>query len=311
MNSINENNCSICIEPLTISSSKQLNCKHEFHLNCITNWYSVQQKCPICRNLITPNEVNITEPCYVEIMSDDNEVSSSYQNMSDNISLSSSYQITSQNSNHINIPINQEINTDSVKNYKSLKIIISLFVFLGIIGSFTANIFCQNNFITEIKNYIEYTNNNTIDYNVTEIDYNVTVIKQISSDSFYIVCAIIYMICMLILTTNYICKLNMELTSMSNFHYFVFYSMTTIMFCTHLYYIADVFSYINESKYPNFKEFGDIKALHHNYLITSMTSLAILIFSFIIKFIKNLNLSVYCCCNMCIYCGFLCKCKFY
>jgi hypothetical protein len=301
MNSINENNCSICIEPLKSSKSKQLNCNHEFHLNCIQNWYSVQQNCPICRHLITPNEVNIDKPCCVEIISDYTSLPSSYQNI---------IQITSQTNNNSNMITYQETKS----NYKSLKIIINLFVFIGIVSSFTANIFCQNNFITEIKNYIEYMNNNTldidinftiidnnvtmIDSNITMIDSNFTMIKNISSDSFYIVCAIIYMCFMLILTINYIGKLNMESYQSYTHHYIGFYIMTIIMFCTHLYYILDVLSYMNETKYPNFTEFGDIKHLYHTYLITSMTSLAILIFSFLNKIIENVGLTVSCFCNM-------------
>ena len=285
MNSNNINNCAICIEPLKSSKSKQLNCNHEFHLKCIKNWYSVQQNCPICRHLITPNEVNIDKPCYVEIITDYTSLPSSYQN-------------TSQNSNHINTIMITDQETNS--NYKNLKIIFNIFVFLGIVGSFTANIFCQHNFITEIENYIEYMNNNTIDIdsNMTMIDSNITMIENVSSDSFYIVCAIIYMILMLILTTNYIGKITMKSYQSYTNYYIGFYIITIIMFCTHLYYILAVLSYLNESKYPNFKEFGDIKHLYHIYLITSMTSLTILIFSFLNKIIENVNLSFSCLCNM-------------
>jgi len=297
MNSNNTNNCSICIEPLKSSKSKQLNCNHEFHLKCIKNWYSVQQNCPICRHLITPTEVNIDKPCYVEIITDYTSLPSSYRN-------------TSQNSNQIDIIVEQETNS----NYKNLKIIFNIFIFLGIVGSFTANIFCQHNFITEIENYIEYMNNNSIDFdsNMTMIDSNITIIssnmtiidskmtmiENISSDSFYIVSAIIYMSCMLILTTNYIGKLKTESYQSYTNYYIGFYIISVIMFCSHLYYILNVLRYLNEYKYPNFKEFGDIKQFYHTYLITSMTSLTILIFSFLNKIIENVNLSFSCFCNM-------------
>jgi hypothetical protein len=303
MNSIKDNECMICIEPLKKNKSKELNCKHIFHIECIQKWYNVQQTCPICRTEIDPNEIdkknkknnNNNLPYYIEIITD-------------YTTLPSAYQTTNRNNN-----TNTNTNTNSsciIK--KHLMIILNIFIFLGIVCSFTANIFCQNNFINEIKNYIEYMNdsNNTdtliIDYNHTYIDYNQTDIdnnhtdivndyKNPGSDTFYIFCAIAYMVIMLIITINYISKKNLESNPRLTNHYIGFYIITVIMFCTHLYYILDVINYMNEYKYPNIKKYDNIEDLYHTYLITSMTSLSILIFSFLVKMYENTGLSLPCC----------------
>jgi hypothetical protein len=341
MNSIKQNDCSICIEPLTKIKSKELNCKHKFHIECIQNWYNVNHTCPICRTVIDSSEIdkknkkiNIDKPYYIEIITD-------YTTLPSTLPLS--YQTTNQNNNN-----NHTNSTSSSIIKKHLVIILNIFIFLGIVGSFTANIFCQNNFINEIKKYIEYTNNNMndsnntdtliIDYNYTvnDIDYNNSIIdynntynayynmvnnnsnsnitiidNEPGSDTFYILFAIAYMCCMLILTINYISIKTMESNHNLNNNYIGFYIITIIMFCTHLYYIADVFSYMNEYKYPNIKEYGNIEELYHTYLITSMTSLSILLFSFLVKIKENLELSFNCCYNMFIYCLLCCKCKCY
>jgi len=47
-------NCSICLEPIDLGgllSTKKLQCKHQFHKNCIDCW--IQQKgnsCPLCKS---------------------------------------------------------------------------------------------------------------------------------------------------------------------------------------------------------------------------------------------------------------------
>ena len=322
------NDCTICIEPLKKNKSKELNCTHTFHIECIQKWYDVQQTCPICRTVIDPNEIdkknkkintnNNNEPYYIEIITD-------YATLP-------SYR----NNNHTNNTNNTNTNSTCIIK-KHLVIILNIFIFLGIVASFTANIFCQNNFINEIKKYIEYMNdsNNTdtliiennqtlneidnnqtdIDYNHTDIDYNHTDIvnyyKNPGSDTFYIFCVITYMVIMLILTINYISKKNLESSPRLTSHYIGFYIITTVMFCTHLYYILAVINYMNEYKYPNIKEYGNIEKLYHTYFITSMTSLSILIFSFLVKIYENTGLSFSCCYNMFIYCLLCCKCKCY
>lgn len=40
--------CSICFK-LIIKDTKELECKHKFHTNCINNWLKQNKTCPICR----------------------------------------------------------------------------------------------------------------------------------------------------------------------------------------------------------------------------------------------------------------------
>ncbi|CAD8128512.1 unnamed protein product [Paramecium sonneborni] len=41
-------NCTICLEDI-IQNQTQLNCSHVFHEDCIQNWLTQNQKCPICK----------------------------------------------------------------------------------------------------------------------------------------------------------------------------------------------------------------------------------------------------------------------
>lgn len=38
--------CPICLQ---IQKSYKLPCNHIFHKNCITEWITIQQNCPVCR----------------------------------------------------------------------------------------------------------------------------------------------------------------------------------------------------------------------------------------------------------------------
>lgn len=42
-------NCTICMEEITNSDIKRLNCNHKFHQNCINEWLLENNTCPICR----------------------------------------------------------------------------------------------------------------------------------------------------------------------------------------------------------------------------------------------------------------------
>lgn len=53
--SLNSENCSICLEPfLNLNIVKLSCCHHIFHLSCIIEFlnhdYQINKKCPICRN---------------------------------------------------------------------------------------------------------------------------------------------------------------------------------------------------------------------------------------------------------------------
>jgi hypothetical protein len=53
-NMLTNNDCSICLEPLTINVATALPCGHRFHKDCIVNWLVRSQgKCPNCKQRIT------------------------------------------------------------------------------------------------------------------------------------------------------------------------------------------------------------------------------------------------------------------
>jgi hypothetical protein len=53
-NMLTNNDCSICLEPLTQNVATALPCGHRFHKDCIVNWLSRSQgKCPNCKQRIT------------------------------------------------------------------------------------------------------------------------------------------------------------------------------------------------------------------------------------------------------------------
>jgi hypothetical protein len=53
-NMVTDNNCSICLEPLTENVATALPCGHRFHKGCIVNWLVRSQgKCPNCKQRIT------------------------------------------------------------------------------------------------------------------------------------------------------------------------------------------------------------------------------------------------------------------
>ena len=53
-NMLVDNDCSICLEPLTENVATALPCGHRFHKDCIVNWLTRSQgKCPNCKKRIT------------------------------------------------------------------------------------------------------------------------------------------------------------------------------------------------------------------------------------------------------------------
>jgi len=63
-NMLTNNDCSICLEPLSQNAATALPCGHRFHKDCIVNWLSRSQgKCPNCKQRITNIPyISIVEP---------------------------------------------------------------------------------------------------------------------------------------------------------------------------------------------------------------------------------------------------------
>ena len=47
---ISDEECCICQEDLYSEPTRKLNCNHEFHRDCIGDWFKQQKNCPICRS---------------------------------------------------------------------------------------------------------------------------------------------------------------------------------------------------------------------------------------------------------------------
>lgn len=45
----NDENCSICLEPMIDNRVKVINCSHNFHKDCLDEWLVRQRSCPLCR----------------------------------------------------------------------------------------------------------------------------------------------------------------------------------------------------------------------------------------------------------------------
>lgn len=46
---VTECTCAICQEPVT-EGTRLRNCLHTFHAGCITNWFAMSSRCPVCRD---------------------------------------------------------------------------------------------------------------------------------------------------------------------------------------------------------------------------------------------------------------------
>lgn len=68
-NQISEENdtCSVCLNDL-LDAKKELCCTHEFHQDCITDWFDKKKNCPVCRfehgSCGCDNEDEILDPYY-------------------------------------------------------------------------------------------------------------------------------------------------------------------------------------------------------------------------------------------------------
>ena len=46
---LDDTNCAICQDVLA-TGTRLRNCRHSFHRNCITNWFAMSVRCPVCRD---------------------------------------------------------------------------------------------------------------------------------------------------------------------------------------------------------------------------------------------------------------------
>ena len=50
---IKENKCSICLEEYQKNNNIiKLNCEHQYHKECIKQWFKINNNCPQCRKII-------------------------------------------------------------------------------------------------------------------------------------------------------------------------------------------------------------------------------------------------------------------
>lgn len=42
--------CAICQDPISSDGVRIITCQHEYHRSCVSNWFSMSVRCPICRH---------------------------------------------------------------------------------------------------------------------------------------------------------------------------------------------------------------------------------------------------------------------
>lgn len=52
-------NCTICLEE--IKNKKELKCGHVYCKSCINKWFETNNICPICREVITPRDIDVDD----------------------------------------------------------------------------------------------------------------------------------------------------------------------------------------------------------------------------------------------------------
>ncbi len=44
------NSCAICQDAISSGGCQIRHCRHEFHRSCLTNWFGMSARCPVCRH---------------------------------------------------------------------------------------------------------------------------------------------------------------------------------------------------------------------------------------------------------------------
>lgn len=48
--STSTNSCAICQDAISSGGCRIRSCRHEFHRTCLTNWFGMSVRCPVCRH---------------------------------------------------------------------------------------------------------------------------------------------------------------------------------------------------------------------------------------------------------------------
>lgn len=53
-----DNNCAICQDAITAAGARLRHCGHSFHRSCLTSWFTVSVRCPVCRHDIRETQTD-------------------------------------------------------------------------------------------------------------------------------------------------------------------------------------------------------------------------------------------------------------
>lgn len=62
-------NCAICQDAISSGGCKLRHCQHEFHRSCVTSWFGMSVRCPVCRHDI--RETNSQSGASSQTLSDE------------------------------------------------------------------------------------------------------------------------------------------------------------------------------------------------------------------------------------------------
>jgi hypothetical protein len=170
------NNCSICISNLKNTNNLHtLNCSHVFHKNCINEWLTKQNTCPMCRAIVNTQLVNI-KPLNISLPP---LPQINFQNF---ININAPHIIPSHPNNSINFKCwkNIKINKDKIIKYISMIFFILTCTFHLASSIYNNYVFFKTN--NHINKYIKTLNETQLgDHNHNTYDVGVL----IAFDIFY------------------------------------------------------------------------------------------------------------------------------